>query len=124
MTFVLHNQDDDISEKVKKLERSVKSSGYDFEYIHTGPLIRREDIFKGYSIDDRRKLIYKMLNFMVNVPISHFTVVIDRKEARNKVQLSGKLAKQIQNELHKHGSFLCSCEKPIGWMSIEDKKKS
>ncbi len=113
VTFVFHNQDNSISEQVHKLENSVRASGYDFEYIHTGPVIRREDIFKNYTIDDRRKLIFKMLNFVVSTPIQYFTVAVDRKEARNKVQLSGKLAKAIQNELYKHESFLCSYDKFI-----------
>lgn len=77
VTFVFHNQDDDIGEQVSRLEESVRSSGFDVEYIHTGPVIRREDVFAGYSIDERRKLLYKMLNFVNGCPISYLTVVED-----------------------------------------------
>ena len=31
--------------------------GKNFPPFFTGPIIRREDVFEGYSIDDRRKLI-------------------------------------------------------------------
>ena len=55
VTLVLHNQADNIDEQVKKLEKSIKDSDFDLEYIHTGPVIRREDIFSGYTIGERRK---------------------------------------------------------------------
>ena len=80
VTFVFHNQADCIEEQVSKLEESVRSSGFDVEYIHTGPVIRREEVFARYSIDERRKLLYKMLNFVNRCPISYLTVMVDRRE--------------------------------------------
>lgn len=71
VTFVFHDQDKDIEGQVSKLEESVRSSGFDVEYIHTAPVIRREEVFARYSIDDRRKLLYKMLNFVNGCPISY-----------------------------------------------------
>lgn len=64
VTFVFHDQNKNIDKQVLKLEGSVRASGFDVEYIHTGPVIRREEVFAGYSIDERRKLLYKMLNFV------------------------------------------------------------
>ena len=46
VTFVFHDQANDITENTIKLENSVKESGLDIEYIHTGPVIRKEGIFK------------------------------------------------------------------------------
>lgn len=43
VTFVFHNQDDDIGRQVENLEESVRTAGFDVEYIHTGPVIRREE---------------------------------------------------------------------------------
>ena len=113
VTFVLHNQDNDIYPQVAKLEESVKNAGFDVEYVHTGPVIRREEVFAGYSIDERRKLLYKMLNFVNACPISYLTVVVDRKEAVDKVSLSGKLAKAINTEMSVHQNFFSSFDKII-----------
>ena len=106
VTFVFHNQDNDIEHQVAKLEASMKIAGFDVEYIHTGPVIRREEIFARYSIDERRKLIYKMLNFVMECPISYLTVAIDRKEAIDKVSLSGKLSKSINKAMSVHQNNL------------------
>ncbi|MCC8045607.1 MAG: DUF3800 domain-containing protein [Clostridiales bacterium] len=113
VTLVFHNQDNGIEEQVAKLEESVHGSGFDVEYIHTGPVIRREEIFFKYSIDERRKLLYKMLNFVNKCPISYLTVIVDRKEAADKIALSGKLAKAINRSLIEHLKFFSTFEKVI-----------
>ena len=113
VTLVFHNQADNIDEQVKKLEKSIKDSDFDLEYIHTGPVIRREDIFSGYSIGERRKLIYKMLNFLNCIPIACETIVVNRKEAADKISLSGKLAKKISEVIRLHGEYFDSFDKVI-----------
>ena len=113
VTLVFHNQADNIEEQVKKLEGSVKVSGFDLEYIHTGPVIRREDIFSGYSIDERRKLLYKMLNFLNNIPVVYETIMVNRKEAADKISLSGKLAKKISEVIRLHENYFDSFDKVI-----------
>lgn len=113
VTFVFHNQDNNIDLQVAKLEESIKISGFDVEYIHTGPVIRREEVFGRYSIDERRKLLYKMLNFVNACPISYLTVVVDRKEAIDKVALSGKLAKAINMAISVHQDFFTKFDKII-----------
>lgn len=113
VTFVFHDQNNNIDQQVSKLEESVRMSGFDVEYIHTGPLIRREEVFAKYSIDERRKLIYKMLNFVNGCPIPYMTVVVDRKEATDKIALSGKLAKAINEAFSKHSEFFVNFDRVI-----------
>lgn len=113
VTFVFHNQNDGIGRQVSMLEEGVKNAGFDVEYIHTGPVIRREEVFEKYSVDERRKLLYRMLNFVNSSPISYLTVVIDRKEAADKVALSGRLAKAIHMAISAHQDFFMSFDKII-----------
>ncbi len=113
VTFVFHNQDNGIEGQVSKLEESIRGSGFDVEYIHTGPVIRREEVFARYSIDERRKLLYKMLNFVNGCPISYLTVIVDRREAADKVALSGKLAKAINRAMSEHMGYFSDFDKII-----------
>ena len=72
VTFVFHNQEDDINEDTIKLEKSVKESGLDIEYIHSGPVIRKEGVFKEYSLDERRKLIsWHVLSMYYEMKLLH-----------------------------------------------------
>ena len=113
VTMVFHEQRFDIQENIMKLEDSIRMSGFKEEYIHTGPVIRREQVFSYYSIDERRKLLYKMLNFYNSCNIQHDTVVINRKEAVDKLELSGKIAKGITEIIKKHQEYFEQFDKII-----------
>jgi len=113
VTLVFHEQRYNITEQVHHLENSVLSSGFHLDYIHTGPVIRREDVFKQYSIDERRKLLYKMLNFVNACPIHYSTIIVNRKEAPDKITLSGRLAKEIRNVIEDHSDYFFSFDKII-----------
>ena len=113
VTLLFHDQKNDITSNVKRLEDSTKNSGFDFEYIHTGPVIRREEVFSGLSIDERRKLLFKMLNFIISSPITYEVAVVNRKEAPDKISLSGRLGREISNVIEKHKAFFHSFDKII-----------
>lgn len=113
VTLVFHDRKYDITNQVKKLEESTKNAGFDFEYIHTGPVICREGIFASLSIDDRRKLIYKMLNFTMGCVITYETAVVNRKEASSKLELSKKLATRITKVIISNFEFFKEYKKVI-----------
>ena len=113
VTLLFHDQKNEIASSIKKLEDSTKNSGFDFEYIHTGPVIRREDVFSGLSIDERRKLLFKMLNFITSTPITYEVATVNRKEAPDKISLSGRLGREISNVIEKNKSFFDRFDKII-----------
>lgn len=113
VSMVFHNQEIDISKEIKKLEESMKNSGFDLEYIHTGPLIRREQIFSSYDIEERRKMLYKMLYFYNRCDVYHDTVIINRKETPNKILLTERLSKEITKLIKKHSTYFEQFDKVI-----------
>lgn len=113
VTMVFHDQLISIDEDIKKIDESIKDSGFKIEYIHTGPVIRRESIFEYYTLDERRKLLYKILNFYNKCGINHDSVIVNRKEAPDKITLSGRLAKEIKNMIVKHQDYFDTFDKII-----------
>ena len=113
VTFVFHDQGVDITSEISKLDESIRLSKSPIEYIHTGPIIRKEGIFDEYSLDERRKLIYKIFNFAMKCPVQYYTVAIKRKDALDKVELSGKLGKAINQMLSEHQDFFGTFDKVI-----------
>ena len=57
VAMVLHNQEIDISKNIEALERQVSNWGYPEHTIHTGPLIRRESVYKN-DLRERRKALF------------------------------------------------------------------
>ena len=55
-------------------------------------------MFSGLSIDERRKLLFKMLNFIVSSPIAYEMAVVNRK------------AEPQKNRLLQAADFICSME--------------
>ena len=54
-----------------------------------------------------------MLNFVNACPIQYMTVAVDRKEATDKIELSGKLAKEINTAFREHSDFFMEFDKVI-----------
>ena len=104
-TFVFHEQSKNIDKQVNQLESRIKNYNFNIEYLHSMPIIRKESIFDKYSLDDRRKLLYCMLNFTMSCPITHYTVSVDRKTANDKIALSGKLSKSITQFIDKNYDY-------------------
>ena len=59
VAMVLHNQEIDISKNIETLERQVSNWGYPEHTIHTGPLIRRESVYKN-DLREQRKALFTM----------------------------------------------------------------
>jgi len=113
VTFVFHNQTNNIKSNVDYLYNSIKNMGFNIDYIHTLPIIRREDVFANYSRDERRSLIYKMLNFTLKCPIKHATVKINRRDAETKLLLAGKISKEITKLLQDYEDYFAGYDKLI-----------
>ena len=54
-----------------------------------------------------------MLNFVNRCPISYLTVIVDRREAIDKIALSGKLAKVINRAMSGHIEYFSNFDKII-----------
>lgn len=113
VTLVFHNQDTEIKNEVMRLDETLKLLDRQVDYIHTEPIIRREDVFHSLSIDERRKLLYCLLNFYNHCAIKHTTIVIDRKVAPDKIRLSGALAKKLAEVIDDNIAWLNKFDKII-----------
>ena len=113
VTFVFHDQSEDISAEIRKLEEHIHQLCYGIEYIHTGPIVRREGIFESFTLDERRRMLYTIFNFALKCPVCYYTIVVKRKEATDRVQLSGKLGKALNQMLSTHHKMLDSFDKVI-----------
>lgn len=113
VTMVFHDQDRPLTAAIDKYDAAIAQTGLGIEYVHTGPIIRREEVFEPLTIDERRKLLYKILHLYLSCDIHHITIKVPRREAPDKVSLSGKLAKQLKLALDTHHDFFSRYDKFI-----------
>lgn len=113
VSLVFHDQSIDISQQIQRLEKQLADSGINDKYIHTHPIIRREPPYDVLSIDERRRILNKMLRFTMSCDISYFNIVINRKEATNKMALSAKIAKALSNFIKEHYEYFSAYDSII-----------
>ena len=113
VTFVFHNQRSDIRTNIERFENQLKNCGFADEYVHTHPLIRKEYPYHNLSIDERRKILNKMLRFTMSCDISYFNIVVNKKEADNKIKLSAKIAKLLSQFVRETLNYFDSFDKII-----------
>jgi len=97
ITMVFHNQKNDISLAVKKLNQELSHLNLDNLCIHTGPIIRREEIYSDMSLEERRRIFNKMVAFIRQIDIKYKYFYIDKKPLFDLMPL-----KQQGNYLHKY----------------------
>ena len=105
VTMVLHDQDDDIGEKIAGMEQRASNLGFPHHAIHTGPLIRRESVYELDRMEDRKHLFNVLYYFTVQLPIRYFAVRVRKSECQDDVQQTAKLSKEISMQLQAHADF-------------------
>ena len=98
VAMVLHNQEMDISKNIEALERQVSNWGYPEHTIHTGPLIRRESVYKNDLREQRKALFNALYHFTRLLDIQYICPVINQGDCAEKSKLAytDKLTKRLQ----------------------------
>lgn len=107
ISMVFHDQNDIIQQEINKLNKELSYMELDNLCIHTGPIIRKEEIYQNLSIIERRRIFNKMISFIRQIDIRYHSFCIKKKHLDDIVNTTGKLSKQISNFINNHyGDFL------------------
>ena len=95
ISFVFHNQTEDISGMVERLDNSLKDVSDKKFAIHTMPLIRREEMYIDMSPNERRAILRKLFFFAKSAPISFKTFIFSKKNFKTFKQLYGHISREM-----------------------------
>lgn len=113
VTLILHEQSVDITKNISQLDTAVKNVGFENHAIHTGPLIRRESVYRNYKIDERKQVFNCIFNFARKVSIKYKNVYIDKKYLNSQLELNMKLSKEISNFLKDNLDYFIRFDKVV-----------
>jgi len=102
ITMVFHDQAHPITEEIKKLNQELSYMQLDHLCIHTGPIIRREEIYEYMSIDERRRIFNKMVAFFRQVDVKYKCFSIEKKHVKDVVKASSLLSQKIAGFIRDH----------------------
>lgn len=113
VSMVLHDQEDDISDRIAGMEARAVNLGFQNHAIHTGPLIRRESVYINDTVEDRKHLFNLLYFFTYQLPIRYISVKASKAECADEIQQTAKLSREITNEIQAHIEYWRSFEKII-----------
>ena len=115
VAMVLHDQEIDISKNINALETQVANWGYPEHTIHTGPLIRRESVYKNDLRENRKALFNALYHFTRMLNIHYICPAINQGECteKTKIAYTDKLTKEIANQLRSNCEYFHKFDKII-----------
>ena len=99
VSFVFHDQCHDISQNLSELDTQLEYLNLADVCVHAGPLIRREEQFRFMDIHLRRQLFFRLLAFVLHVPVSHHSFVVDKRYFSSPSAIAKSLSTQISTFL-------------------------
>lgn len=108
ISIVFHDQKNNIEQNLIQLENELSFLGWSNHCIHAGPIIRSEEEYKGISVENRRKILMKLMSFVRNTEFSYRTIYIEKKHISNSIEATGKLSKQLSLLIKEN--FVTFCE--------------
>lgn len=95
VSLVFHDQSVSINDEINKFDNYLNEIGFGDIIIHTGPIIRQENIYRNIDKKTRKKIINRFVAFVKKLDIKYITIAVDKKHIKDVTELSGKLSKEI-----------------------------
>ncbi|MBE6015914.1 MAG: hypothetical protein E7241_11240 [Lachnospiraceae bacterium] len=106
ITMIFHDQSQDIAYDITKLKEEFVNLGYENDFVvHTGPLIRKEEIYCNMLPNDRRAIFTKLFFFALKANIMYKTFVFEKKQYGESLKMEARMAREISLFLRKNLSF-------------------
>ncbi len=108
VTMVIHEQDKDISENIKRLDSALRFYNLQNDAIHTAPLIRREEIYVNMSPNERRRIFSFLYQFVLNCDIRYKVFIFEKKNFDSPLKLQAAMAREMDSFLKENLSYFQS----------------
>lgn len=111
ISMVAHEQKNGISAQVTNLDRTLAETELTRDFVHVGPLIRRETEYRNLDKKSRRCILKRMLAFVDKVEFKHASFVVEKKHIASDKELIQKLSRQLSEFIREHYSYFISFDK-------------
>ena len=109
VTMILHDQDVDISANIAVLDQHLRNLDFNFDAVHIGPIIRREEIYKLMLLEDRKRIFNALFNFARRLDFRYICCSVDKHSCDDilamATRLSRNLGSTIRSDLEFFGAF-------------------
>ena len=78
VTFVFHNQSNDITNNIVKLDKVLQHFNINNNCIHTAPIIRGEESYQNMDLHARRKILNSFFAFLKSAKIQYQSFYVEK----------------------------------------------
>lgn len=108
ISLVLHDQTNDINNELSHLEERLSNLGWPKHCVHAGPIIRKEEDYKNFYYEDRKKILMSLMSFVRRADIKYTSFYVEKKHIEDSIEAVGKLSKQLSNVIKSHMDMFTS----------------
>lgn len=110
ITFVTHNQSENITPLVNKYRQCLKDSGLADIPFHMSPLINGHDDYKALDFSTRQQLMSKFFILMQHLPFHYQTLAYKKAEFKSRDQMLTRMKRDFTTMLFDKLEYFQSAE--------------
>ena len=110
ISMVFHNQSLSISKEIGNLNQELFYMNLNDLCIHTGPIIRKEEIYENMSIMERRRIFNKLVAFYRQIDIKYKCFSIEKKNIADVIDATSQLARKMSQFLWANIEYFQTCD--------------
>ncbi len=112
ISFTFHEQDNDISLELEKLNKRLERIGYT-EMIHMADLILHRGDYAKFNIRMRKSIFNAIYQFSRKIPVQYHTIIVDKKYTDYGEVLRKKLINEINQMIKMHEDYFNKFDKIV-----------
>lgn len=89
----------------------MQNLGFRDEFVHVGPLIRKEAGYKTLTIQERVRILRRMIAFVSQIDFTYKAIVVEKKHLAGYTDLYEKLARQLSEFIKRYLPYFYSFDK-------------
>jgi hypothetical protein len=113
VSLVFHDQSSDILGKLEQQRQYNLIRGVPEYIVHAGPLIRRENEYREFGMEERRHIFNSLFHLLCSVDVRHHTIAVDKRKLRAHTDLNTNISKQLGAFLLENRTFFSAFDTVI-----------
>ena len=113
VTMILHNQNIDITDNIKSLESHLLNLNFGYNAVHTGPIIRREEIYKLMRMEERKRIFHALFNFARRLDFNYICTYVDKNQCDDVIAMTSKLSRNLADTINRNSEFFNSFDEIV-----------
>lgn len=86
---------------------------FGYNAVHTGPIIRREEIYKTMLMEERKRIFHALFNFARRLDFNYICTYVDKNECDDIIAMTSKLSRKLADAINRNADFFNSFDEIV-----------